>query len=401
MDRTAQGADWEHMTIPYGRQDIRAEDIDAVTEVLNSDHLTQGPFVPRFEQAVASKVGAKHAVAVNSATSALHIACLSLGLGKDQWLWTSPNSFVASSNCGLYCGARVDFVDIDPRSYNMCPKSLASKLELAEKEGRLPSVVVPVHFAGQSCLMEDIHALSKRYGFRIIEDASHAIGGKYQGEYIGNGRFSDIVVFSYHPVKIITTAEGGMALTNDETLAERMNCLRSHGVIRDPRNLTEHSHGPWYYEQQHLGFNYRMTDIQAALGVSQLSRLDNYVAQRGDIAAAYDNELSRMPITKPWHHVDCLSAWHLYVIRLKSKELTCSHRQVFEAMRNRGVGVNLHYIPIHLQPYYRELGFKPGDFPETERYYSETMTLPLFPTLDDKQKSEVVNSLRSVLDECR
>ncbi len=380
--------------IPYGRQEITEEDIEAVVAVLRSDFLTQGPMVPRFEASVAEHVGAQHALAVNSATSALHIACLALDLAPGDLLWTSPVTFVASANCGLYCGADVDFVDIDPRTYNLCPVALETKLESAEAAGRLPKVLVAVHLCGQPCDMARIHALSQRYGFRIVEDASHAIGGKYQGEFIGSGRYSDITVFSFHPVKIVTTAEGGMALTNDAVLADRMNRLRSHGITREPEKMTHASDGPWYYQQIDLGFNYRMTDLQAALGVSQMHRLDQYVAARHTLARRYDRELESLPVVIPWQHPDSYSGLHLYPIRLDLTRTSSSHRQVFESLRAKGIGVNLHYIPVHLQPYYRQLGFNPGDFPEAERYYSEAVSLPMFPGLTEAQQDEVINALR-------
>ena len=383
--------------IPYGRQEITQADIDAVVGVLRSDFLTQGPMVPRFEQTVAAHVGARHAIAVNSATSALHIACLALGLGPGDWLWTSPITFVASANCALYCGAQVDFVDIDPLTYNLCPKALARKLEQAEREGRLPKVVVPVHLCGQPCDMAAIHALAQRYGFKIIEDASHAIGGKYRGEFVGNGRYSDITVFSFHPVKIITTAEGGMALTNDAELANKMALLRSHGITRDPAQMTHEADGPWYYQQIDLGFNYRMTELQAALGVSQMTRLDDYVARRHAIARRYDTLLDALPVTLPWQHPDGYSGLHLYVIRLQLARINKTHRQVFESLREQGIGVNLHYIPVHTQPYYRQMGFKPGDFPEAERYYAEAISLPMFQTMTEHQQDEVLAALRIAL----
>ncbi|WP_168016901.1 UDP-4-amino-4,6-dideoxy-N-acetyl-beta-L-altrosamine transaminase [Halomonas salinarum] len=383
--------------IPYGRQDIQQGDIDAVLAVLQSDFLTQGPMVPRFEQAVADKVVARHALAMNSATSALHVACLALGLGQGDWLWTTPVTFVASANCGVYCGAQVDFVDIDPRTYNLCPKALEAKLELAEQAGRLPKVVVAVHLCGQPCDMQAIHALGQRYGFHIIEDASHAIGGQYQGEYIGSGRYSDITVFSFHPVKIITTAEGGMALTNDDELASRMNLLRSHGVTRDPELMTREADGPWYYQQVALGFNYRMTELQAALGVSQIERLDDYVARRNALAARYDDLLAGLPVTTPWQHPDSYSGRHLYVIRLELDQISATHRQVFEALREQGIGVNLHYIPVHTQPYYQQLGFRLGDFPEAERYYAQAISLPMFPSMNKMQQIEVVEALRTAV----
>jgi len=383
--------------IPYGRQEITSEDIAAVVDVLTSDHLTQGPVVPRFEQAVAQHVGAAHAVAVNSATSALHIACMALDLGPGDWLWTSPVTFVASANCGRYCGANVDFVDIDPRTYNLCPAALERKLEIAAREGRLPKVVVPVHLSGQSCDMAAIHALGQRYGFRIIEDASHAIGGKYRGEFIGNCRYSDIVVFSFHPVKIITTAEGGMALTQDPALAARMARLRTHGITREPSEMTHAPDGPWYYQQIELGLNYRMTELQAALGVSQLQRLDACVATRHTLAQRYDRLLAPLPLTTPWQHPDSYSGLHLYVIRLQLDRIAISHRQVFEALRTRGIGVNLHYIPVHLQPYYQQLGSRPGDCPEAERYYAEAISLPMFHTLGEERQDAVVHALSEVL----
>jgi UDP-4-amino-4,6-dideoxy-N-acetyl-beta-L-altrosamine transaminase len=383
--------------IPYGRQDITQTDIDSVVAVLRSDHLTQGPQVPLFEQAVASHVGAKHGLAVNSATSALHIACMALGLGPGDWLWTSPVTFVASANCGLYCGAQVDFVDIDPRTYNLCPQALERKLKLAQQQGKLPKVVVPVHLCGQPCDMAAIHALSLHYGFKIIEDASHAIGGRYQGEFIGNGRFSDITVFSFHPVKIITTAEGGMAMTNSDELALKMALLRSHGITRDPAHMTHEPDGPWYYQQIDLGYNYRMTELQAALGLSQTTRLDDYVARRHALARRYDTLLADLPITLPWQHPDSYSALHLYVVRLKLDQITKTHREVFEALREQGIGVNLHYIPVYTQPYYQRMGFKPADFPESQSYYTQAISLPMYQTLTEAQQDQVVAVLERVL----
>ncbi len=383
--------------IPYGRQDITQADIDAVVSVLQSDFLTQGPMVPRFEQSVAQHVGASHALAMNSATSALHVACLALGLGNGDWLWTTPITFVASANCGLYCGARVDFVDIDPRTYNLCPQALARKLEQAERDGKLPKVVVAVHLCGQPCDMLAIHALAQRYGFKIIEDASHAIGGKYQGEFIGNCRYSDITVFSFHPVKIITTAEGGMALTNDAELANKMALLRSHGITRDPAQMTHAADGPWYYQQIDLGFNYRMTELQAALGVTQMERLDQFVARRHQLARRYDDLLAGLPVTTPWQHPDSYSGLHLYVIRLQLDKIGKTHRQVFEALRELGIGVNLHYIPVHTQPHYQRMGFGSGDFPEAERYYAEAISLPMFQAMSEAQQDEVIAALRKAL----
>lgn len=383
--------------IPYGRQDITQADIDAVVEVLRSDFLTQGPMVPRFEQIVAKHVGAKHALAVNSATSALHIACLALGLGAGDYLWTSPITFVASANCGLYCGAKVDFVDIDPRTYNLCPKALAHKLEKAERDGTLPTVVVAVHLCGQPCDMQAIHALAQRYGFKVIEDASHAIGGKYRGEFIGNCRYSDITVFSFHPVKIITTAEGGMALTNDAELVNKMALLRSHGITRDPAQMTLEADGPWYYQQIGLGYNYRMTELQAALGVSQMQRLDQYVERRHQLAQRYDALLAGLPLTTPWQHPDSYSGLHLYAIRLQLDKISKTHRQVFEALRELGIGVNLHYIPVHTQPHYQRMGFKAGDFPEAQRYYAEAISLPMFQTMSEEQQDAVITAVHKAL----
>lgn len=383
--------------IPYGRQEITQADIEEVVRVLRSDFLTQGPMVPRFELAVAEHVGARHAVAVNSATSALHIACVALGLGPGDWLWTSPITFLASANCGLYCGARVDFVDIDPRTYNLCPDALERKLERAEREGRLPKVLVPVHFGGQSCDMAAIDALRRRFGFRVVEDASHAIGGKYRGEFVGSCRYSDITVFSFHPVKIVTTAEGGMALTNDPGLADKMSLLRSHGMSRDRAHMTHDPDGPWYYQQVALGFNYRMNDLQAALGVSQLGRLDAYVQRRHEIAARYGRQLSELPLVLPWQHPDVHSAFHLYVVRVRPDRAGRNRKEVFEFLRDRDIGVNVHYIPVHTQPYYERMGFSVGDFPEAERYYAEAITLPLYATLGDAQQDEVIAALRSAL----
>ncbi|MDO9623703.1 MAG: UDP-4-amino-4,6-dideoxy-N-acetyl-beta-L-altrosamine transaminase [Pseudomonas sp.] len=383
--------------IRYGQQDITQADIDAVIGVLRSVNLTQGPNIPQFEQSVMAHTGAKHAVAVNSATSALHIACLALELGPGDWLWTTPNTFVASANCALYCGAKVDFVDIDPRTYNLCPQKLEAKLIEAAKVGRLPKIVIPVHLCGQPCDMQAIHALGQKYGFKIIEDASHAIGGKYQGEPIGNGRYSDITVFSFHPVKIITTAEGGMALTNSNELATRLGLLRSHGITRDPALMTQPMDGPWCYQQVALGYNYRMTDMQAALGVSQMTRLTHYVALRHQIAQRYNELMTDLPLTLPWQHSDSYSAYHLYVIRLQLEKTSATHLQVFEALRAKEIMVNLHYIPVHTQPYYQSMGFKAGQFPEAERYYTEAISIPMYPTMSEAQQDQVIAALREAL----
>lgn len=379
--------------MPYGRQDITQADIDAVTDVLRSDFLTQGPVVPMFEKAVADHCDARRAVAVNSATSALHLACLALGVGPADLVWTSPITFVASANCARYCGAEVDFVDVDPRTYNLCPLRLAEKLERAAAAGKLPKVVIPVHLCGQPCDLEAIHALSVQYGFRIIEDASHAIGGRYKNEPIGNCRYSDITVFSFHPVKIITTGEGGMAVTNDLALANRMVRLRSHGITRDPAEMNQAPDGPWYYQQIELGFNYRMTDIQAALGLSQMKRLDELVRRRHALAANYERLLGGLPVTTPWQHPDSYSGLHLYVVRVDNKAMNATHREVFERLRIAGIGVNLHYIPVYRHPYYAAQGFKASDFPEAERYYAEAISLPMYPALTEEQQAEVVHRL--------
>ena len=379
--------------IPYGRQDITEDDVEAVVSTLRSDFLTQGPVVPRFEKVVSDHVGATHAVAVNSATSALHIACLALGLGPGDWLWTSPITFVASANCALYCGASVGFVDIDPDTYNLSIEDLERRLEAAEREGRLPKIVVPVHLCGQSCDMSAIADLAKRYQFRVIEDASHAIGGKYRNGLVGNCRYSDITIFSFHPVKIVTTAEGGMALTNDEALAAKMALLRSHGITRDPSQMDQDPEGAWYYQQIDLGFNYRMTEMQAALGVSQMDRIETYVARRHAIARRYDALLQDMPVVRPMQTADAYSAYHLYPVRVPRAD----RLRVFERLREAGIGVNVHYIPVHLQPYYRAMGFEPGDYPEAERYYAEAISLPLYPTMSEAQQDQVVAALRSAV----
>lgn len=379
--------------IPYGRQNISEEDIQAVVEVLRSDFVTQGPVVPEFERAVAAYCGANHAVAVNSATSALHIACLALGVGPGDSVWTSPITFVASANCARYCGADVDFVDIDPLTYNLSVPRLAEKLEQARESDCLPKVLIAVHLSGQSCEMEAIHALSLEYGFKIIEDASHATGGSYRNEKVGCCRYSDITVFSFHPVKIITTGEGGMAVTNDPALVKHMARLRSHGITRYASEMTQPPDGSWYYQQIELGFNYRMTDIQAALGLSQMRRLDEFVSERHAIAKRYDEMLKTSPVIRPWQHPDTYSGLHLYIVRLPSRNMDTSRREVFERMRTDGIGVNLHYIPVYRQPYYERMGFKPDSFPEAENYYAEAITLPIYPGLTPEQQEEVVRRL--------
>lgn len=383
--------------IPYGRQNISNADIKAVIDVLKSNFLTQGPMVPEFEKALITRTGAKHAFAMNSATSALHAACLALDLGIGDRLWTSPITFVASANAGLYCGAIIDFVDIDPQTYNMCPIKLEQKLIDAESTGTLPKVLVPVHMCGQPCNMQDIYNLCIKYDVKIIEDASHGIGGRYLDESIGNCVFSDITVFSFHPVKIITTGEGGAALTNCDKLAKKIALYRTHGITRDQDMMTESSHGSWYYQQIDLGFNYRMTDIQAALGTSQMHRLDEFVSKRHQISKRYDYLLKDLPVKVPFQLEDTYSALHLYVIRLKLDDIHLSHKQVFEGLREKGIGVNVHYIPVHLQPYYSAMGFQNGDFPESEKYYSEAISLPMYPNLSEKDHDMVIEALTSLL----
>ena len=381
--------------IPYGKQDINQADINSVIDVLQSDFLTQGPQVPLFEKKVSDYCDSEFGVAVNSATSALHIACLALELGKGDWLWTSPNSFVASANCGLYCGAKVDFVDIDRLTYNLSPEELEKKLIQAKQDDKLPKVVIPVHFAGQSCDMQKIHSLSKEYGFKIIEDASHAIGARYLDRPVGGCQYSDITVFSFHPVKIITTAEGGVATTNDKELSERMQLFRSHGVTRDPGLMNKLSEGGWYYQQVELGFNYRMSELQAALGVSQMERLDEFVALRHKCQIRYDELLKDLPITKPYQDLNSYSALHLYPIQTGKAKNT--RKQIFEALHASGIGVNIHYIPIHIQPYYENLGFKKGDFPNAETYYEGVISIPLFHAMTFEQQDQVIAALEKVL----
>ena len=384
--------------IPYGRQHIEQEEIDAVSEVLQSDFITQGPKVPLFEAKVIKAVGGKYAVAVNSATSGLHIACLALGFGRDKLLWTSPNSFVASSNVALLCGGNVDFVDIDPGTLNMSVTQLRKKLEQAEKASALPDIVMPVHFGGEPCDMREIHNLAKQYGFAIIEDASHAIGAHYQDTRIGDCRYSDITVFSFHPVKIITTAEGGVAMTNDAGLAEKMAMLRTHGVTRDTDLFVGDADGPWSFQQLELGLNYRMTDIQAALGAIQISRLEAFIERRQVLAKQYDALLKNLPVISQVRHVDNRSSLHLYVVRIDPDATDVSRKQAFAGMRSGGVGVNVHYIPIHTHPYYQKLGFNAGDFPQAENYYAQALTLPLYPDLSDEEQLKVVATLKQVLD---
>lgn len=383
--------------IPYGRQNITEADIDAVVNVLRSDWLTQGPMIDQFEQAVADYCGAKYAVAVSNATAGLHLACLAIGLGPGDILWTSPNTFVASANCACYCGANVDFVDIDPQTYNLSVRSLENKLETAAKNGKLPKVILPVHFAGQSCEMQAIGTLAETYGIKVIEDASHALGGKYQNQPIGSCQFSEMAIFSFHPVKMITTGEGGMIVTNSPELYQKLKQLRSHGIIQDPNLMTQESPGAWYYEQQDLGFNYRLTDIQAALGISQLMRLDDFVKRRQEIADRYHEKLQGLPIEIPIVLPSNQSSYHLYVIRLKLNKLTRSKSQIFSELRQKGIGVQIHYIPVHTQPYYQKLGFKLGQFPKAESYYQEALSLPIHYDLNNEEQDYIVQALKEVL----
>jgi len=380
--------------IHYGRQSISDADIQVVTDVLKSDWLTQGPQVPLFESVVAEYCGVKFGIAVNSATSALHIACLALGLGEGDYFWTSPNSFVASANCGLYCGAKVDFVDIDPETYNMSVEKLERKLIQSKKDNRLPKIVIPVHFAGQSCDMRRIYSLSQEYGFNIIEDAAHAIGGRYLDRSIGGCQYSDITVFSFHPVKIITTAEGGLATTNDEVLAERMRLYRSHGVTRDPRLITKQVEGRWHYQQVDLGFNYRMTELQAALGVSQMQRLDEFITKRHILQERYDSLLSDdLPVIKPYQGQDSYSSLHLYPIQIDLENTGKTRKKIHSKLWDNDIAVNVHYIPIHTQPYYQQLGFKEGDSPSSEAYYNRVISIPLFHAMTFDQQDKVIATL--------
>ncbi|GLQ36843.1 UDP-4-amino-4,6-dideoxy-N-acetyl-beta-L-altrosami ne transaminase [Rhizobium albus] len=383
--------------VPYGRQSIDEADIAAVLGVLRSDHLTQGPVVDAFERALGETVGARHCVAVNSATAALHIACLALGVGPGDLVWTSPISFVASANCALYCGAEVDFVDIDTVTLNISVDALEEKLRKAEAAGRLPKVLIPVHLCGLPCDMAAIGALAHRYGFKVIEDASHAIGARDDGDLVGACTHSDIAVFSFHPVKIITTGEGGCCVTQDPDLGKALLRLRSHGITRDENDMSGPSEGPWYYEQIDLGFNYRMTELQAALGLSQLARLNDFINHRHRLADRYDLELASLPIDLPQRSADSLSSLHLYVIQLRLDEIALSHRQVFEGLRQRDIGVNLHYIPIYRQPYYRALGFKPGHCRNAEAYYARAISIPIFHGMTEPQQDQVVTALKDIL----
>ena len=385
------------MVIPYARQSISKQDIDAVTEVLQSDYLTQGPVVPAFEEAVANLVGAKYAIAGNSATSMLHVACLALGVTDGDLVWTSPISFVASANCALYCGAEIDFVDVDSETFNLSPTALATKLEKAHKSNKLPKVIIPVHMGGQSCDMKSIGLLAKQYGIKVIEDASHAIGGSYDSRSIGNCAHSDITIFSFHPVKIITSGEGGMATTQDKSLAHKLRMLRSHGITRNEIEFEFANDGPWYYEQQELGLNYRLTDIAAALGLSQLQRIDVFINQRNRIAARYDDAFASTQVAIPHINSDCISAFHLYIARYDFEKSDVTRIQLFQDMKDSGVLLNLHYIPIYRQPYYSKMGFDPKMFPNTERYYKQAFSVPMYADLTEADQNMVISSLLDTL----
>jgi UDP-4-amino-4,6-dideoxy-N-acetyl-beta-L-altrosamine transaminase len=381
------------MTIPYGRQNIGQEDIDAVVTILGSEFLTQGPAVALFERTVADYCDVQYGVAVSSATAALHLSCLALDIGPGDLVWTSAVTFVASANCARYCGADVDFVDIDSRTLNMDMEDLERKLEVAEKIGRIPKLVIPVHLSGYSCDMRKLASLAEKYGFLVIEDASHAVGGSYEGRKIGSCEFSDITVFSFHAVKIVTTGEGGMALTDNSEIANKITRLRSHGITRDTSEMSGGSDGPWYYEQLDLGFNYRITDIQAALGISQMNKLDEFISQRQSIAGIYDKLMKEMPITLPVHSDGISSSLHLYIIQPDLDWLGCSHQQAFERLRSNGILVNLHYIPVYRHPYYAQFGYNRSLFPNAEVYYSKAISLPIYPGLQPNQQEQVIKTL--------
>jgi UDP-4-amino-4,6-dideoxy-N-acetyl-beta-L-altrosamine transaminase len=383
--------------IPYGRQSISQDDIDAVISVLKSENLTQGPTPAQFENLITNYCGSQFAISANSATSALHIACLALGLGEGDYLWTSTNTFVASANCARYCGASVDLVDIDERTYNMSVNALEEKLIKAEREGKLPKIVVPVHFAGLSCDMKRIKELSQKYEFFIIEDASHAVGARYDSNLVGSCQYSDIAVFSFHPVKIITSGEGGMCVTNNALLAEKMKLFKNHGINRTPELLLKGIEGAWYFEQIELGYNFRMSDIHAALGMSQLKRVDEFVSKRRNIAKKYHERLKEFPLTTPVESIDCYSSFHLYVVRLDLAEMKRQFIDIFSTLRARGVGVGKHYIPIYMHPYYKKLGLNADNFPNTEKYYRDSMTLPVFPDLKDEEFETILKELKVIL----
>jgi len=384
--------------IPYGKQSIDRNDVKSVMDVLKSDFLTQGSQVPKFEKVVSNYCGSRFGVATNSATSALHIACLALGLRKGDRFWTSPNTFVASANCGLYCGASVDFVDIDPLTYNICTEKLEKKLKKAKKDGKLPKVVIPVHFAGQSCEMKKIHSLSKEYKFKIIEDASHAIGGRYLKNLIGCCKYSDITVFSFHPVKIITTAEGGLATTNDKGLFARMQLLRTHGITRDAKLISKKKLiSKWFYQQIELGYNYRMNDLQAALGISQMKKIDKFISKRREIQYRYDKALKKLPLIIPHQSPNSFSSLHLYTVQIKPDELKKNRKEIFEELQKNKIGVNVHYIPVHTHPFFKKLGFKKNLYPNAETYYKNAISLPIFPGLTIKMQNEVINTLEKTL----
>jgi UDP-4-amino-4,6-dideoxy-N-acetyl-beta-L-altrosamine transaminase len=379
--------------IPYGRQNISEEDIDAVIRILRSEYLTQGPEVPQFEEDMANYCSVEFAVASNSATSSLHLACLALGVGPGDYVWTSSITFVASANCARFCGAEVDLVDINPKTFNMCVENLEERLLIANRNGKLPKVIIPVHMAGQACEMEKIKLLADNYGVKVIEDASHAIGGSYKGLHIGSCKYSDITVFSFHPVKIITSGEGGIAVTNNQELAAKMALLRSHGITRDPASMRNPHAGPWYYEQLELGFNYRLTDIAAALGRSQLKRIDNFVQQRHEIADRYDKLFADTDIKVPFRDPDAHSSFHLYVVQPDLRSLRTSQNELFDRLRSQGILANLHYIPIYRHPYYQNLGLSASEYPNSEAYYATAMTLPIYPGLKAEEQEYIMRTL--------
>lgn len=382
--------------LPYGRHTVTKEDLINVLNVLRSSNLTQGDKVPLLEKAISEKVNCKNSIAVNSATSALHLTCLALGLNQNDWLWTSANTFVASANCGRYCNAKVDFVDINPKTGLICTDALEKKLEVAKENNKLPKILVPVHFAGSSCDMEKIASLSKKYKFNVVEDASHALGGKYKNEPVGSCFYSIATIFSFHPVKIITTAEGGAITTNDDQLAKKLFLLRSHGITKVQEEFESNEFEDWTYEQQILGFNFRMSDLHASLGISQLKRLDKIIVERNKKFEYYQDLIKELPINLLEIPKNVKSSVHLAIIRLQEKDPNL-HRKIFTELRKMNIGVQIHYLPVHLHPYYKKLGFKVGDYPKAELHSKNCITIPLYLGMDKKDQNRVVKSLKSLL----